>query len=166
MKKGESEVEYFHSERNKFLCIKELEGAASTALCSNDRFMYSLDNKFPNVVKLWSPIFASCKEINLASEYVADTEIDMCFISDCELCDSFGSHNYDAQHCNANENHILVLSASCPDASVSAVSQVRGKLWQLDYRLCKDLDLRFNPCNVSVSRGRGRVHSRQRDQSG
>ena len=48
--------------------------------------------------------------------------------------------------------HIIIVSVSVPRASVRAVNQSQGVLWELDCRSRPDLlSPEFNPCSVSSS---------------
>ena len=147
VKKGDCKVDGFHKVTNKFSSIIGLDGGVFLAVCSSDQFVYSLDSMQPNHIKIWNHTFQCCGKIPLDYGYASDAEIDMCFISDSDApseCSDLDSNSRDI-------DHTIVISASCPHASVRAVSQMTGMIWQVDCQNCKDLDLRFNPCSVSAS---------------
>ena len=123
VKRGQSKLEYFNLQTKTISNITEFDKASFLAVCGSDKFMYSLDNKYPNMIKIWDPTFQCCGKISLDFEYVDDSEIDMCFLSDSDT----HSHLSDSPNDNANIDHIIVITASCPHASVRAVSQMRER---------------------------------------
>ena len=48
-------------------------------------------------------------------------------------------------------DHTIVISTSSPHASLRAVNQKEGVVWQIDSRTNPELGLEFNPCSVSAS---------------
>ena len=117
---------------------------AVLAMCGNADRVYILDNSCPSRINIFDSEINSLSNFATGLEDIEDGYVDMCIIDGDEI--SAGHHENTA-------DHIIIISTSFPQASVRAISEIEGFLWQLDCQKCPhQLDLSFNPCSVTASK--------------
>ena len=99
------------------------------AMCNNQHFLYNCNGNKPETISILDESFQPLGNIKTSLTFEKQCDfVDMCFL-------------------NHEDTHTVVISTSFP-ATVSAVSQSRGLVWQLDNR---NFGNKFKPRSVTAS---------------
>ena len=159
-KKGGSKIFNFNTQSHKFKDVLTRSKLNVTALCGTGKHIFILDNARPQDIQIFDSSFQPEGKIPTGLENVMDCDVDLCLIHDKDgkYVSAFrdprsGQPDKEAggSQSNSHLDKIVVIGTSMPCASVRAVSQTYGLIWELNYRTSSQIAIRFNPCSVTAS---------------
>ena len=159
-KKGGNMIFNFNTQSHKFKDVLTRSKLTITALCGTGKHIFILDNGRPEDIQIFDCAFQPEGRIWTGMENVKDCDVDMCLINDkdgkyvstfCSPRAGWSEKGASASKASGHADKIVVISTSLPCASVRAVNQIHGILWELNYRTSSQIDIRFDPCSVSAS---------------
>ena len=159
-KKGGSKIFNFNTQSHRFKDVLSRSKLKITALCGAGKHIFILDNARPQDIQIFDSSFQPEGKIPTGLENVKDCEVDMCLLNDKDgnYVSMFSNprasqpgEGTGASQASVRGDKIVVISTSVPCASVRAVSQTHGLIWELNYRTSSHIDIRFDPCSVTAS---------------
>ena len=142
-RKASSALHYYDTGTKQVFTLNTGDNAVM-AMCGNANRIYIFSNNRSPRINIFDSEINPLSNFETGLEDVEDCDVDMCIIDDDEI---------DAGHHENTADHIIIISTSFPQASVRAISEIEGFLWQLDCQKCPhQLDLSFNPCSVTASK--------------
>ena len=159
-KKGGSKIFNFNTQSHRFKDVLTRSKLTITALCGTGKHIFILDIERPEDIQIFDSVFQPEGKIPTGLENVKDCDVDLCLINnkDGKYVSAFrdprsGQPDKEADTSQSSDHVdiIVVISTSVPSASVRAISQIHGLIWELNYRTSSQIDIRFNPCSVTAS---------------
>ena len=174
-KKGGKEIYSFNPKSKKFKRVFGTSDLTIAAMCSSNERVFILNPKQADYIRVLDSRFQAEGKIPTGLGDVRGCEIDICLIGDHQHSapstpsssqsrvsspvdyNQFGfqspaefnrSSSFRDKHTIDNT---IVICTSNPHASLRAVSQMEGVVWQIDSRTNPELGSEFNPCSVSAS---------------
>ena len=173
-KKGGNEIYTFNPESKKFRRVLSDTQLTIAALCSSDHQCFLVNERETNNIRILDSRFKTVGKIPTSLGDVRGCEIDIGLISkqkysvpfmpsssasnisspidQNQLTSTSPTDNVrDTSSKDNTYNRTIVISTSQPRASLRAVNQMKGVLWQRDSGTNPELGIGFNPCSVSAS---------------
>ena len=174
-KKAGNEIYSFKPDSKKFRRV--LGGADLTvaAMCSSNDRVFILNPKQADFIRVFDSRIQAEGKIPTGLGDIRGCEVDISLIGEYQHSvpstpssppsrvsspidhTQFGFQSPVDFHRSANTHdkhtidHTIVICTSSPHASLRAVNQMEGVVWQIDSRTNPELGVGFNPCSVSAS---------------